>query len=42
MQEFLDDEDERDARRYEKIARQQKTTEEQLVGIPRVLSPSAS
>lgn len=42
MQEFLEDEDERDARRYEKIARQQKTSEEQLVGISRVLSPSAS
>lgn len=42
MQELLDDDDEREARKYEKIALQQKTSEDQLVGITRVLSPSAS
>ncbi|XP_026291602.1 cyclin-H [Frankliniella occidentalis] len=42
MQELLEDEDEREAVKYEKIARQQRTTEDQLVGITRVLSPSAS
>lgn len=47
MQELLEDEDEREAQKYEKIARQQKSNEDQLVGhgvvgITRVLSPSAS
>jgi hypothetical protein len=42
MQEMLDEEDERSSESYTRVAREQASDEEKLLGISRVLSPSAS
>jgi hypothetical protein len=42
MQEMLDDEDEQSSTTYARLTREQANDEERLLGISKVLSPSAS
>jgi hypothetical protein len=42
MQEMLDEEDEHSSESYTRVAREQASDEEKLLGISRVLSPSTS
>lgn len=42
MQDMLDEEDEQSGEIYARVAREQASDEERLLGVSRVLSPSAS
>jgi hypothetical protein len=42
MQDMLDEEDEHSSETYARVAREQASNEERLLGISKVLSPSAS